>query len=121
MLDLKPIKARLDKASPGPWRALAGARRVSVRNDVWPAPSVAVASPLVLGNDEHVLCEMSAWIEDGDRDFIVHARVDVESLYNELRAAREHLRALLVDCDEQAVAAARAYLDLTPIGSGGCP
>jgi hypothetical protein len=120
MLDLKPIKARLDKASPGPWRTLAGARRVSIR-DVWPAPSVAVANPLVLGNDEYVIGEISPWIEDVDRDFIVHARTDVESLYDELRTAREHLRAVLCDCDEQAVAAARAYLDLTPVGSGGCP
>lgn len=121
MLDLKPIKARLNKANAGPWRALAGARRVSVRDVGLGALPAAFATPLVLGNDEHVLCEMSAWIEDGDRDFIVHARMDVEALYYELRLAQEHLRAVLCDCDENAVAAARAYLDLTPVGSGGCP
>jgi hypothetical protein len=108
--DLKSIKARLDRASPGPWRALAGARKVSVRDVGLGALPASFATPLVLGNDEYVLGEISPWIEDVDRDFIVHARTDVESLYDELRAAREHLRAVLFDCDEQAVAAARAYL-----------
>ena len=117
MLDLKPIKARLDKASPGPWRALAGAKQRAYASAGY---SNAVV-PLVVANDERVLGEMSPWMEDGDRTFVVNARTDVESLYDEVRVAREHLRALLCDCDENAVAAARAYLDLTPIGSGGCP
>ena len=121
VLDLKPIKARLDKASPGPWRALAGAKQASIHDIGLGARPVAAIRPFVLGNDEYVIGEISPWIEDGDRTFIVHARTDVESLYDELRTAREHLRAVLVDCDEQAVAAARAYLDLTPVGSGGCP
>lgn len=115
MLDLKPIKARLDKASPGPWRALAGAKQ---RSNTTGSP---VLYPMVLANNEAVLGEVCPWMQDGDRDLIVNARTDVESLYDEVRVAREHLRALLCDCDENAVAAARAYLDLTPIGSGGCP
>jgi hypothetical protein len=117
MLDLKPVKARLDKASPGPWRALHGERQRAYAA----AGYSHAAVPLVLANDEHVLGDVSPWMEDGDRTFVVHARADVESLYDEVRVAREHLRALLCDCDENAVAAARAYLDLTPVGSGGCP
>lgn len=117
MLDLKPIKARLDKANAGPWRALAGAKQRAYMA----AGYSNAAVPLVIANDEAVLGEMCPWMQDGDRDFVVNARVDVESLYDEVRVAREHLRALLCDCDENAVAAARAYLDLTPVGSGGSP
>ena len=116
MLDLKSIKARLDKASPGPWRALAGAKQRAYASAGY---SDAVV-PLVIANDDHVLGEVSPWLADGDRDLIVNARTDVESLYDEVRVAREHLRAVLVD-EPGAQAAARAYLDLTPVGSGGCP
>lgn len=117
MLDLKPIKDRLNKANAGPWRALTGAKQRAYMA----AGYSNAAVPLVIANDEAVLGEMCPWMQDGDRTFIVHARVDVESLYYELRLAQEHLRAVLCDCDEQAVAAARAYLDLTPVGSGGSP
>jgi hypothetical protein len=50
---------------------------------------VTPAYPLVLANTKHVLAEVSAWIEDADRDFIVNARKDVETLLAEVERARE--------------------------------
>jgi hypothetical protein len=95
MSRLKEIKSRIDAASPGPWRALAGARKVSVRDVGLGALPATFATPLVLGNDEYVIGEISPWMEDGDRDFIAHSRTDVEHLYDELRAVRGLLRDVL--------------------------
>lgn len=101
--DLKAIKARLDKASPGPWRALTGLRQHD------PRYANAVV-PMLLSNDEHALCEFSHWMSDGDRALVVNARSDIERLYDEVRTLRCHLRDVLHDADEAAVDAARAYL-----------
>ena len=116
--DLKHIKARLDAAAPGPWRALTGAKqRASQASFDWTTcsgvtvstPSGNFVFPLVLANDEHVLGELSAWTGDSERDLIVHARADIERLYDEVRAARAHLRSVLEGRAED-VAAAHAYL-----------
>lgn len=92
--ELDAMRARVDAASPGPWRALAGARKVSIREVGLGAPPVAVASPLVLGNDEHVIGEVSPWIEDGDRDFIAHSRADMATLLAEVTLCHEALLGL---------------------------
>ena len=94
MNDLKDIKARLDAASPGPWRALSGARQRSHESYFGHTVSSA-AFPMVLSNNEYVLGEMSAWTSDGDRDLIVNARADIERLLDEVRAARHVVRSLL--------------------------
>lgn len=109
MTDLKAIKARLDKASPGPWRALAGAKQ---RAHMAAGYSNAVV-PLVITNDEAVLGEMCPWMSDADRDLIVNARSDIEYLYAELRTARAHLRDVLTNTEGTAVDAATAYLNDT--------
>jgi hypothetical protein len=105
MTDLKEIRARLDKASPGPWRALSGAKQRAYASMGYPTAAI----PLILGNNEHVLGELSAWVDDGDRDLIVHARTDIEYLYEEIRACRHYLRSVL-DGDPDAIEAARHYL-----------
>ena len=118
--DLKDIKARLDAAAPGPWRALTGAKqRASQASFDWTTcsgvtvstPSGNFVFPLVLANDEHVLGELSAWTGDSERDLIVHARADMEYLYEEVLRARELLRAVLNDGEEyEVVNEARNYL-----------
>ena len=112
MNDLKEIKARLDAASPGPWRALAGMKQRPHDSYFGVAVSSAVF-PLVLTNNEFVLGEMSAWTSDGDRDLIVNARKDIERLLDEVAYTRELLRAVLYDCEEEAVDAARRYVSRT--------
>ena len=92
MTDLKTIKTRLDKASPGPWRALAGAKQ---RAHMAAGHSNAVV-PLVLAN----------------RDLIVNAWSDIEYIYAELRLVRRHLRHVLSNEPDAAVAAT-AYLNDT--------
>jgi hypothetical protein len=106
MTDLKAIKTRLDKASPGPWRALAGAKQ---RSNVTGSPAVF---PLVLANDEHVLGEVCPWMHDGDRDLIVNARSDIERLYDELRSVRVLLRDI-VSGEPGALNDGTAYLNDT--------
>jgi hypothetical protein len=106
MYDLKEIQARLDAASPGPWRALAGAKQRPYAEMGYSNAAI----PLVLSNNEYVLGEMSAWLSDGDRTLIVNARKDIENLVDELLTVRELLRAVLQDCEEEAVEAARAYV-----------
>ena len=101
--DLKAIKARLDAASPGPWRALAGLRQHD--------PRYANAFvPMLLSNDEHALCEFSHWMSDGDRALVANARSDIERLYDELRSVRAHLRDVL-NGELGAAVAAAAYLN----------
>ena len=108
--DLAEIKARLDAASPGPWRALRGekqrphedAARLGLINTV-------PAFPLVLANNEHVLGELSAWTVDADRALIVHARRDMERLYAEVLATRFMLLRLLAG-EASAEGDARHYL-----------
>lgn len=109
--DLIAIKARLDKASPGPWRALAGSKKVSIHDIGLGARPVAAINPMVLGNDEYVIGEISPWMEDGDRDLIVNARIDIERLYDEVRTLRGLLRDVLTDTEGTAVDAATAYLN----------
>ena len=98
MNDLASIKARLDAAAPGPWRALTGARQRShdtaVKDGFLVAPANAVF-PLVLANNEHVLGELSPWTGDAERDLIVHARADLERLYEEVQVARIYLQEVL--------------------------
>lgn len=104
--DLKSIKARLDKASPGPWRALTGAKQ---RAHIAAGYSNA-AVPMVLANDEAVLGEVCAWMLDADRDLIVNARADIERLYDELRSARVLLRDI-ISGEPGALNDATAYLN----------
>jgi hypothetical protein len=108
MTDLKAIKARLDKASPGPWRALAGAKQ---RAHMAAGYSNGVV-PMVLANDEHVLGEVCPWMDDGDRDLIVNARSDIERLYDELRSVRVLLRDI-VSGEPGALNDGTAYLNDT--------
>jgi hypothetical protein len=94
MHDLLDIKARLDAASPGPWRALTDA-----------------AFPMTLANNEYTLGEFSAWMSDGDRALIVNARRDIERLLNEVEYLQEHLAAVLAGAgDDQLCNDARKYL-----------
>jgi hypothetical protein len=109
MTDLKDIKARLDAASPGPWHALSGAKQ-RAHEMRFGLPVSNAAFPMVLSNNEFVLGEFSAWTSDGDRALIVSARGDIERLLDEVAHARELLRAVLYDCDEEKVALARHYL-----------
>lgn len=104
--DLAEIKRRLDKASPGPWRALTGAKQ---RAYMAAGYSNAVV-PMVLANDEHVIGEIGNWMGDEDRDLIVHARTDIERLHDEVRAVRAHLRDVLAG-ELGAAVAATAYLN----------
>jgi hypothetical protein len=113
--DLKEIKARLEAASPGPWRALSGAKQRPHESYFGVAVSSAVF-PLVLTNNEFVLGEMSAWTSDGDRDLIVNARTDIERLLNEVDYLREHLAAVLAGAgNDQLCIDARAYLARTEV------
>jgi hypothetical protein len=113
--DLKEIKARLKAASPGPWRALSGAKQRSHETYFGHAVGSA-AFPLVLTNNEFVLGEMSAWTSDGDRDLIVNARTDIERLLNEVDYLREHLAAVLAGAgNDQLCMDARAYLARTEV------
>ena len=108
MTDLKDILARLDAASPGPWRALSGAKQRS--HEAYYGRSISSAAfPMVLSNDEFVLGELSAWTSDGDRALIVNARRDMEYLYDEVRVSRDYLRAVL-EGEPGAEEAARHYL-----------
>ena len=66
--------------------------------------------PMVLTNNTHAIGELSPWTMDEDRALIVNARRDIEHLYDEVLRARELLRAVLYDCEEDAVIAARDYL-----------
>ncbi len=102
------IKARVEAASPGPWRALSGAKQRSHESYFGVAVSSAVF-PLVLSNNEFVLGEMSAWMNDGDRDLIVNARRDIEWLVNEVEFARGLLRRLYME-EEHAEGQAANYL-----------
>jgi len=110
MNDLKDIKARLDAASPGPWRALSGARQRSHESYFGVSVSSA-AFPMVLSNNEYVLGEMSAWTSDGDRALIVNARTDIEYLTNEVEFARGLLRRLYME-EAGAEGQAATYLAL---------
>lgn len=103
MTDLKHIKDRLDAASPGPWRALSGKTQR-------PATGSPLVYPLVLANNEHILCELSPWTGDGDRDLIVNARRDIELLYNEVEYLRDLLSGIVIDIDDEASTAAEQYL-----------
>jgi len=116
MHDLKDIQARLAAASPGPWRAIAGAKQRS-HETYFGHPVGSAAFPLVLSNNEYVLGEMSAWTSDGDRDLIVNARFDIERLLDEVRAARHVVRSLLAG-EPGAMNDAHAYLEGT---EGVCP
>ena len=78
MDDLEEVKARLDKASPAPWRALVG------------------PDGMFLVNDTHILAKLGKVTQDADRDLVVHARADIERLYHEVKVARAHLKALLM-------------------------
>ncbi len=110
MSDLKAIKARLDAASPGPWRALTGAKQRPHESYFGVAVSSAVF-PLVLANNEFVLGEMSAWTSDGDRALIVNARADINRLLEEVSILREHLAAVLAGGgNDQTCIDARRYL-----------
>lgn len=111
--DLAQIKARMDAASPGPWRALTGAKQRSHEHvaSMGMLPNVP-AFPLVLANNEHVLGELSPWTCDADRALIIHARSDLEHLYYEVRAARYVIRSLLYG-EPGAMNDARAYLEGT--------
>lgn len=82
--ELDAVRARVAAASPGPWHALSGARRYGAPVIMSGVAPVTPAYPLVLANTQHVLAEVSAWIEDADRDFIVNARSDVEALLAEV-------------------------------------
>jgi hypothetical protein len=106
MNDLKDIKARLDAAAPGPWRALSGKTQRS------PTTGSPVVYPLVLANNEYVLGELSPWVSDAERDLIVNSRDDIERLYEAVRRTREHLRAVVAGGgrEDGTCAAARAYL-----------
>jgi len=109
------IKARVEAASPGPWRALSGAKQRSHESYFGVAVSSAVF-PLVLSNNEFVLGEMSAWTSDGDRDLIVNARTDIERLLNEVDYLRGHLAAVLAGAgNDQLCMDARAYLARTEV------
>ena len=110
MNDLKDIKNRLDAASPGPWRALTGAKQRSHEAHIGQAESAVF--PLVLSNNEYVLGEISPWMLDADRDLIVNSRDDIERLYEAVRRTREHLRAVVAGKADHdgAWAGARAYL-----------
>lgn len=101
---MKNIKARLDAASPGPWRALTGLKQ----ND--PRFGLHGAVPMLLANDESALCEFSPWLSTADRDFIVNSRADVERLYGEVRQLRGLLRDVLTG-EPAALMAATAYLN----------
>ena len=110
MNDLKDIKARLDAAAPGPWRALTGAKQRSHESHIGQAESAVF--PLVLSNNKYVLGEISPWMLDADRDLIVNSRDDIERLYEAVRRTREHLRAVVAGGgrEDGTCAAARAYL-----------
>jgi hypothetical protein len=109
--DLKHIKARLDAAAPGPWRALTGEKQRAHEHAArMGLINAAPAFPMMLANDQHVIGELSPWTMDEDRALIVNARRDIEHLYDEVLRARELLRAVLYDCEEDAVTAARDYL-----------
>ena len=115
MSDLKEIKARLEAASPGPWRVLSGAKQRPHESYFGVAVSSAVF-PMVLSNNEYVLGELSAWTSDGDRDLIVNARSDIERLLNEVDYLREHLAAVLAGAgNDQLCIDARAYLARTEV------
>lgn len=78
MDDLDDVKARIDAASPAPWRALVG------------------PDGMFLVNDTHILAKISKVTQDGDRELVVHAREDIERLYHEVKVARAHLKAMLM-------------------------
>ena len=78
MDDLDDVKARLEAASPAPWRALVG------------------PDGMFLVNDTHILAKLGKVTQDGDRELVVHAREDIERLYHEVKVARAHLKALLM-------------------------
>jgi len=110
--DLKDIKARLDAAAPGPWRAIAGEKQRSydhaARIGLIPGAPVF---PMVLTNNTHAIGELSPWTMDEDRALIVNARADMEYLYEEVLRARELLRAVLNDGEEyEVVNEAQNYL-----------
>ena len=110
MSDLKAIKARLEAASPGPWRALTGAKQRSHEMH-FGLPISSAAFPMVLANNEFVLGELSAWTSDGDRDLIVNARADINRLLEEVSILREHLAAVLAGGgNDQTCIDARRYL-----------
>ena len=75
--ELNAIKERLAAASPGPWRALTGERQRMASHG-------SAVFPMVLSNNEHVLGEMSPWLSDGDRTFIIQSRTDVHTLVAEV-------------------------------------
>jgi hypothetical protein len=109
------IKARLDAASPGPWRALSGAKQRS-HEMLFGMPVSSAAFPMVLSNNQYVLGELSAWTSDGDRALIVNARADIERLLNEVDYLREHLAAVLAGAgNDQLCIDARAYLARTEV------
>ena len=111
--DLLDIKARLDAASPGPWRALTGAKQRAHDNAVASGFAVPLnaAFPMTLSNNEYVLGEFSPWMSDGDRALIVNARRDIERLLNEVEYLQEHLAAVLAGAgDDQLCNDARKYL-----------
>ena len=113
MHDLLDIKARLDAASPGPWRALTGAKQRAHDNAVASGFTVPLnaAFPMTLANDEYILGEFSPWMSDGDRALIVNARRDIERLLNEVEYLQEHLAAVLAGAgDDQLCNDARKYL-----------
>jgi len=83
--DLDIIKARIDEASPGPWRALAGMKQRAYAELGYSNAAV----PMVLSNDTHALGEFSPWLSDGDRDLIVNARADIEWLISEVERLRD--------------------------------
>lgn len=87
--ELDAVRARVAAASPGPWHALSGARRYGAPVIMSGVAPVTPAYPLVLANTKHVLAEVSAWIEDADRDFIVNARSDVGTLLAEVDCCHE--------------------------------
>ena len=110
MSDLKAIKARLEAASPGPWRALSGAKQRSHETH-FGGPVGSAAFPMVLANNEAVLGEFSAWMSDGDRALVVNARADINRLLEEVSILREHLAAVLAGGgNDQTCIDARRYL-----------
>lgn len=114
--DLLDIKARLDAASPGPWRALTGAKQRAHDNAVASGFAVPLnaAFPMTLSNNEHILGEFSPWMSDGDRALIVNSRRDIERLLNEVQCLQGHLAAVLAgDGDDQLCIDARNYLART--------
>jgi len=103
-LNLEPIKARCDVATPGPWTcdSLEGVRCVAIVEHEHPDLNRYVNTQTGVGR--------SGTLEDGE--FIAHTRVDVPALIAEIERLRVETNNLKTSYDHEVVTRVSAELEI---------